>query len=125
MGLIKFVLNLPWTVVGFLGSILSIPTAMSVSRKPFALVINVKSFWWYSWLPGMNGIRGMANGNVVQLGPTADKADLAHELIHVEQYSREPFVHPFLYAVQSSMFGYKNNKYEREAYSRSGNRYVQ
>ncbi len=123
MKTISFILNLPWTVCGFIGAILSLPVGLTFSKKPFAFVFKVKSFWWYNWQKGMKGIRGMANGSVVQLGPTADEKDLAHELVHVEQYQREPFVHLFRYWNQSRKFGYRNNKYEVEAYGRAGNIY--
>lgn len=66
----------------------------------------------------------MANGNVVQLAPTADEKDLEHELIHVRQYEEAPLVHPLLYFIESLRYGYRNNKYEREAYEKAGNRYL-
>ncbi|HSX42150.1 MAG TPA: hypothetical protein VLE93_02245 [Candidatus Saccharimonadales bacterium] len=75
-------------------------------------------------MPGQKGIRALVNGSVVQLGPTADEKDLAHELIHVQQYEREPFIHPFLYTIESLTKGYSDNKYEVEAYSKSGSRYI-
>jgi len=67
----------------------------------------------------------MAFGNVVLLASTADFADLHHELIHVEQFERKPFVHPFLNWYQLWRFGYRGDKYEREAYERSGSRYFE
>lgn len=78
-----------------------------------------------TWLPWYRGARGMANGHVVQLGPEADLRDLQHELIHVEQSLREPFIHPLLYTIEWLRHGYRQNKYEVEAYDRSVSRYVE
>jgi hypothetical protein len=122
MKLLAFILNLPWTSIGLLASIISIPKKITFSKNPFAIIISVKSFWWYSWLPGKKGVRAMVNGSVVQMGPTADEKDLEHELIHVRQYEQAPFIHPFLYTYQSWRYGYRLNKYEQEAYDKSGSR---
>lgn len=65
----------------------------------------------------------MANGHVVQLGSNALATDLAHELVHVEQAIRQPFVKPFLYEIETLKHGYRQNKYEREAYNRTGHTY--
>lgn len=85
--------------------------------------MKAKSFWWYRWIPGKAGVRAMTNGHLVQLGPLEQTKDLEHELIHVEQAIREPFVHPFLYVLESRKNGYRQNKYEVEAYERAGNEY--
>ncbi len=124
MKFLALILNLPWTLIGLIGAVLSMPTGVKISMKPFALIFRVKSFWWLDWIPAYRGARALANGNVVQLGPLADEKDLVHELIHVQQYEREPFVHFFLYSLESARHGYRNNKYEQEAYSKAGNRYV-
>ena len=60
---------------------------------------------------------------MILLGPHLEPGDIEHELVHVEQYYREPFIHPFLYVCQSMKYGYRNNKYEIEAYERAGNVY--
>ncbi len=120
---IGYLLNLPWMLCGLLAVILSGPQSVSINKKPWALVFKVKSLWWYQWLPGYAKTRAIVNGYCVQLGPRADEADLLHELIHVEQYIREPFIHPFLYIIESWKHGYRANRYEEEAYTRSGSRY--
>lgn len=66
----------------------------------------------------------MALGHVVMLGPLEKEKDLEHELIHVEQWIREPFIHFFLYNIELMRHGYRNNKYEVEAYDRAGNIYL-
>ncbi|GMU74262.1 MAG: hypothetical protein AMXMBFR44_4590 [Candidatus Campbellbacteria bacterium] len=65
----------------------------------------------------------MVHGNVVQLAPTADEKDLEHELVHVKQYERAPLIHPLLYFIETLRYGYKQNKYEVEAYEKAGNLY--
>lgn len=67
----------------------------------------------------------MALGYVVLLGPMEREKDLEHELVHVEQYVREPFIHFFLYNFEYLHHGYRNNKYEVEAYNRAGNLYLE
>lgn len=121
MQYITFMLNLPWTVLGIFLSIISIPYKVSSNKKSLAIIFYVKSFWWYSWIPGKKKVRAMTNGHIIQLGPLEQNGDVAHELIHVEQAIREPFIHPFLYQLETIKRGYRNNKYEDEAYSRAGN----
>jgi hypothetical protein len=97
MQIVSFVLNLPWTLLGLVGSLLSIPTRLQLSRKPFAIIIHTRRLLSH---------------------------DLEHELVHVEQGIREPLIHPALYALETWRHGYKDNKYEREAYARAGNKYL-
>lgn len=119
----NYLLNLPWTLLGLLCSLLSLPKKVILNRNPKAFVVSVQSFWWYSWLPGMKGARAMAIGNVILLGPNILDKDLEHELVHTEQFNREPLIHPILYWYQSFRYGYRDNKYEKEAYKRAGNLY--
>lgn len=77
-----------------------------------------------TWLSWYRRARAITNGNVVQLGPLADERDLMHELVHVEQAERVPFVMPFLHTIEWLRNGYRNNKYEIEAFERSGSRYT-
>ncbi|MEQ1499787.1 MAG: hypothetical protein ABL917_00230 [Parcubacteria group bacterium] len=120
--MISFILNLPWTILGLIFAILSIPLKFKISSKPFCFVINVKSFRWFFLL---RGVRAIVIGNIVLLSPKILEKDFEHELIHIEQYQREPLIHPFLYFLQSLKYGYKNNKYEKEAYERAGNVYLE
>lgn len=69
--------------------------------------------------------RAVANGHCVQLGPHILENDLAHELIHVEQAIRQPFIHPFLYVWETQRHGYRYNKYEIEAYDKSASIYTE
>lgn len=123
MPILSFILNTPWTLLGVLKAVISLPTQIEFSRKPLALVFHVKSFWWYTWIPGYKRVRAQVTGHVILLGPTADKKDLAHELIHVEQLARAPLIQPVLYIYQTLRYGYRQNKYEVEAYDKSGSNY--
>jgi len=123
--MISFVLNLPWTFAAFLAGLISCPTKIKINNVPKAIVLNVKSFWWYSWLPRMKGVRAMALGNVVLLGPNILSNDLEHELIHIEQAIKEPLIHPILYSLETFRKGYRNNKYEVEAYDKSSSVYIE
>lgn len=119
-----FLLNLPWTVVGILTSLLSVPTGIDYTSQPTTIVFRVRSFWWLTWMPWYKGARAITNGHVVSLGPNADIRDLQHELVHVEQGLRYPLIFPLLHTIEWLRHGYRNNKYEAEAFARSGSRYT-
>lgn len=120
MTIIKLLLNLPWSVLGLLAALVSIPRKITISRKPYAIVFYIRNFWWKQ----SKGVRGTVAGNVALMGPKLEKGDLKHELIHVEQFMREPLVHPLFYIYESLKYGYMNNKYEVEAYQHGGNPYI-
>ena len=65
----------------------------------------------------------MAIGHVILLSPKIEDFDLEHELIHVQQYDQEPLIYPILYSIELIRKGYRNNKYEIEAYRIAGNVY--
>jgi len=65
----------------------------------------------------------MTIGHVVLLGSRVIDRDLEHELVHVHQYERMPLIHPILYWVELLRKGYRDNKYEVEAYRVSGSKY--
>ena len=119
--MIGFILNIPYTIVGLVVAMISIPTEARWRSYPYTFVFNVKKFWWA--VGYMKNARAMTIGQVVLLGPKLEDKDLEHELIHVEQYQRIPLLHPILYYIEHIRKGYKNNKYEVEAYNRAGNIY--
>ncbi len=125
MTLLGLVLNLPWTLLGVLGALLSRPTGVTLSTSPPAIIVRVKSLWWLGWLPSYRGVRAATLGNLILEGPHLLPRDSQHELIHVEQAMRRPLIHPILYAAQSLRHGYRNNPYEQEAYRRARNTYVE
>ena len=120
--MIGFILNIPYTIVGLLVALISIPTSkIGFETNPYAIVLNVKRLWWvFSYL---RNARAMAIGHVVLLGPNLEDKDLEHELVHVEQHQRMPLIQPVLYQIELMRKGYRNNKYEEEAYRRAGNVY--
>lgn len=118
MEYVKYLLNLPWTIIAFVASLISIP--ISISVKNSAVVMNIRSFWWYP----ARGIRALTLGNVILLGRHLMDKDLEHECVHIEQHMREPFIKPILSLVEVMKHGHKNSKYEKEAYGRTGNKFV-
>ena len=118
------IINLPWSIFLLLISLLSVPTKATVYKNPLALVVNVKSFWYYRWISSQKGVRAMALGNVILLGPKLLPNDLEHELIHIRQHQREPLVHPLLNQIETFRHGYRNNRYEVEAYTTTKSTYV-
>jgi hypothetical protein len=122
---VAFLLNLPWTIGALFAALLSVPQKASIHRHPFALVFEVKSFWWLTWLKGYRNARAITQGSVVILGPKLLPNDIEHELIHIEQLKRAPFIQPFLYGIESLKHGHSpKNKYENEAYSKSNSTYL-
>jgi Sec7-like guanine-nucleotide exchange factor len=122
---VAFILNLPWAVVGILLGIISFPTRVSFDRSILAVILEVKSFWWQSWVSSKKGVRASTIGHVVLISPRSFEKDLDHELVHVKQHIKKPFIQPFLYFIETLRKGYKDNKYEIEAYSQSNSKYLE
>lgn len=124
MKYIAVILNLPWSIVGMILALISIPKSIKVSRSPLGLVFTVKSFWWTMIAPSMKGTRAITNCNVVTLGPNILDKDLEHELVHVKQAMNRPLIAPILYQIESFRRGRKDNKYEQEAHNLSKSKYL-
>ena len=124
MGIIRIVLNSPWSLVGLVTALIAYPTKIEIFRNPPALIFYVRSFWFVSWTQSIKGVRGLASGNVVLLGTNILKNDLEHELVHVRQSEQAPFIWPVLYLIETLKHGYRNNKYEKEAYSTTNSVYL-
>ena len=117
-----FILNIPWSVIGLLAGIISVPKSVKWNVRPYAVIMAVKSLWWA--IGYMKGARAMAIGHIVLLGPKYEEKDLEHELVHVEQHQRMPLIQPLLYFIEVIKNGASTkNKYEAEAYRRAGNVY--
>ena len=123
--LVAFILNLPWTAVGLIAAIISVPRRIGWSSDPIAIVIDVRSFWWYEWVPSLHGVRALTDGHVILLGPNLLPFDREHEQIHVRQAIRLPFIFPFLNGYQNFTNGYRHNTYEIEAYRDSQSSYLE
>jgi hypothetical protein len=121
---LKIIANLPWALAGLAMAVLSGVRSVRTHQSPPALVISVRSFWYRTWRKANKGTRACAIGNVVLLGPKVLPKDLEHELVHIEQAMKEPFIYPIRYWLETKKHGYKKNKYEVEAYSRAGNTYL-
>ncbi len=115
------ILNLPWSLLGLVIALVSLPRSVGYQRR--ALIFRVRSWWWTAPFWWLKGIRGFASGNIVALGPNKEPRDLEHELIHVEQYERYPFIFPLLSAIEAMRHGFGGSRFEREAYNRAGNVY--
>lgn len=124
MQLIAFIINLPWTLILLIAGILSLPRKIAIHHRPFAIILSVRSFWWYYWLPSKRGVRAMTLGSVVLLGPALLDKDLEHELVHIKQHQREPLIHPILSQIETWRHGYRQNKYEDEAYATTNSTYI-
>ena len=118
---ISEILNLPWTILGVIIGLISIPKKISFSNK--ALIFKTSSWWWTKLFSYMKGVRGQAIGSVVILGQNALPFDLEHELIHINQHRKYPLIFPFLYFFEHIRVGYKNNRFEKEAYLKAGNEF--
>jgi hypothetical protein len=120
---LKYILNSPWTLIGIIAALVSGPKCVRFMGD--AIVFNVRSFWWAQFVPGMGrGIRGITNGNAISLGPLEEPNDLAHELVHVRQNMKEPFVCAFTSTIEAMKHGHGlRNKYEKEAYETTGSVY--
>ncbi len=123
MKIIVFILNLPWTLAGLIIAVIALPRKLSTHHHPLVFIFYVRSFWFASWMPGMKGIRGMTQGNVVLLSEDKPTAVLDHELVHIRQFEKAPLILPVLYLIESIRHGYRNNKYEVEAYSTTDFKY--
>jgi hypothetical protein len=123
MKVVAFVLNLPWNIIGLLLALCSLPYRIVLNKEPLAAIIYVRSFWWQTWLSSHKSVRASSIGNFVLLSKKLLSKDIEHELVHVRQYEQRPFIQAFLYMAETLRHGYKNNKYEIEAYEKAGNMY--
>lgn len=120
------ILNIPWSLAGISTAILSLPKKVKFSKNPPAVIFYIRSFWWYKWMPQHRGTLAITNGNVIQLSDAADELDLKHELIHVEQFMKYPLFGAFLMLFEQIRYGIgpQKNRFEKEAYEKSGSRYL-
>ncbi len=117
----KFFLNLPWTIMGLILGLISLPLGIRTERH--VVIIAVRSWWWTKIFPWLRGVRAIASGRVILLGLNVEPLDFEHEFVHVEQFDRYPLIFPFLYFFELIRCGYRGNRFEREAYQHAGNIY--
>lgn len=121
MKLLILILNLPVTIIGLVPMLLSGPYRIRFKKNPYAIVCNVKKFWWVFGY--MKHARAMTIGHVILLGPRELPNDLEHEIIHVKQAERYPLIQPVLYLYELIKNGYRQNRFEVEAYTLSNSIY--
>jgi hypothetical protein len=119
--MISFILNIPYTVIGLIFSLVSGVQSIEWDSESPAYIVHIKRFWWAFGY--MKSVRAMTIGHVVLLAPNRETLDLEHELVHVKQYQRMPVIFPVLYYLELIRKGYRNNTYEEEAYRVAGNIY--
>src|SRR3989344_6206548 len=102
--MIAFILNLPFSLVGLIPALVSIPTEIKLVRSPLVIVFKVRKFWWAFGY--MKKARAMTVGHIIMLGPRELKNDLEHELIHIKQFEKYLFLFPFLYYFELFKKGY-------------------
>lgn len=126
MDILVTLLNLPWSLIGIFTALLALPKKVEISKNPPAIIFYIHDFWWYKWIPRFKKVRGITNGNIIQVNNEADKLDIKHELIHVEQNMRYPLISGFVFGFEQIIhgFGPEKNRFEQEAYKRSGSRYL-
>lgn len=61
-------------------------------------------------------MRACTIGNVILLTQKELKNDFEHELVHIRQQEKYPFIFCFLYLRETFRKGYRKNKFEDEAY---------
>lgn len=112
-----FILNLPFTLTGILPLLLSVPYQVKLNKNPLAFVFKVKSFWWTFGY--FKYARAMTIGYIILMSPKELKNDFEHEIIHVKQVERYPFIFPVLYLYELLTKGARLNRFEDEAYTLS------
>lgn len=119
--MLPFLLNIPYTLVGTIPLMLSFPYGFKLIKKPLSFVFNVKSFWWgFGYL---KYARAITISHIIFLGPRLLRNDLEHEIIHVKQFDKYPLIFPVLYFYERFKNGYRQNKFEDEAYRISNSIY--
>ena len=113
--IIYFILNFPWTLLGFLVGIISFPKKIRFQKKQYVFIVNVKCLW-LSEIVMRRAVEGLTLGNCILLSDKACPFTYEHELVHIRQFKKNPFVFPLFYVIDSAKRGYRKNVYEDEAY---------
>lgn len=115
--MISIFLNFPYTLLGIISALVTLSYSVKIHKNPFAIVFRTNHCWWgIGWYKYM---RACTIGNVILLTQKELKNDFEHELVHIRQQERYPFIFWFMYLWETFRKGYKNNKYEVEAYKLS------
>ena len=114
INIVAFILNTPWTLLGFIFGLLSFPKNIAFRESDHAIVMRVKRLWLTEIFMGLRA-RGNVIGNTLLITQNANDEIYKHECVHVRQFERAPFIFPFLYLFELLNHGYRKNKYEEEA----------
>ncbi len=115
MNYLAYLLNLPWSLLGLCNAFFSIPVRIQIKKN--ALVFHSQCCGLVHFYAPK--AKGVTLGNIIIVKKSAPQNITNHELIHIEQAMREPFLFQILYIVELLRKGYWKNKYEIEAYNRS------
>lgn len=109
----KSIINIPWTILGFLIGLICLIYKIKFDERGFLLIF-VKRLW-VTEVFLKRRTYGLVLGNIIILSQYADKKTLIHEIKHIEQFKKMPLIFPVLYLYESYKYGYANNKFEIEA----------
>lgn len=111
---ITLAMNLPWSLVGLFYGLFALPRSIKTDKLTLVIVVKVRRLWVNEIFLGRR-VRGFTLGNTVLLSNVADDNTYDHEIVHVRQFTKAPFVFPILYCLEFIKNGYQDNKYEKEA----------
>jgi hypothetical protein len=114
---VQFFINLPWTMLGTLNAILSIPLSLEFVFDRLAIILWVNNIRFVS-----ENVAGWTCGHIILLKTRVRTYDpqivyelKLHELTHVDQFDRFWGAFPIFYAAEYLRKGYENNRFEVEA----------
>jgi len=111
--IMKLLINIPWTILGFLAGLMCLVYKIKLDKRGFILIF-VKRLW-VTEIFLKRRTYGLTLGNIIILSQYADEKTLIHEIKHVEQFRKMLLIFPILYLYENYKYGYKNNKFEIEA----------
>jgi len=118
--LVQFFVNLPWTIIGTLNAIISLPIRVEIVPGRLTVIIWVKSIRFIpkrfnGWTCG-HAI--LVKTNVLHDDDVTAERIKSHELVHVEQFDKFWGIFPFIYLAEHLRHGYHGNRFELEAYNK-------
>lgn len=107
--------------MGIISALVCFPYSVSFKTDPYCIIFKVRKCWWA--VGPFKYMRAAATGHAILLTDKILKNDLEHEIIHIRQQERYPFIFWFLYFWEIIRKGYRKNKFEKEAYRLSKSYY--
>jgi len=115
MNYLKYLLNAPWTFLGIIHLLLCLPYKVEV-REHALIFYSITCGLIHLYKPK---VRGFVVGNIVTIRRNVPHNILEHELVHIDQCMRYPFIFYFLYVYELLRKGYWKNRFEVEAYTKT------